>query len=458
MNAFNSTIVTATSATLRLSVVSWNVGGADGIVPGTDKLLSECAKSADVLVVGLQEAGLGRRGWKAEMEKALTGWSYIGGEAFAWMRIRVFARVDDSGEPVVRMGGDLRVGTGIANCMPNKGAVGVQVDVRCGKSFCHILFVLAHLAAHEHAVAEREDDLNAIMKRVVKSSQTRATVESSAEQIRERAFGRYDHVFFFGDLNYRIEAPGADMAERVRWVQDLVDRRDFGALLDADQLNRERLAGNALACFEEAHAAFAPTFKVDPKTGLYSGKRVPSYCDRVLWWSAADRVGMVRNTRYQSLPEFIGSDHLPVVAEFEVRVSSSGSPVASDELDVPRERRDNYRLPSTSTVTGRTRPSGKRPPVPVSGVDGGRRSDDTDGKELVVEICTERHMARHEWDINGDDDDDYESDSEVCDEDEIHCARHEWIVDEVDVDKGNDRGIGCVHGRLKGNQEVVGIV
>lgn len=284
------------------------------MTPGTDKLLS-CARNADVIIVGLQEVGMGRRGWKSILGKALgRNWTYVGGESYGGLRLRVFAVVR-AGKPVATVSNaGMKVGAGFADRLPNKGAI--AVEIRFAPS-CRVLFIVAHLAANENQVSERQDDWHAILRRLDRA----AFISRNTDRITAvPLFHRYEHVFVLGDLNYRIVPPGTDHESRIKWVRDCVEKRDWPSLLSADQLTHERRKGNVFVNFQEAKIDFAPTFKIDPHTGRYSPSRVPSYCDRVLWHSLPARVPLVSNLRYEPLSEFRQSDHLPVVAEFQLRV------------------------------------------------------------------------------------------------------------------------------------------
>lgn len=334
----------------RIGLVTWNVGGAPpGITPGTSDLL-RVAAHCDVVVAGLQEVAVGRRGWKAQLAKGLgTDWVYVGGESYAGMRVKVFARVSarlpdhtsiqlsalsaqDAARvglsvragryPVVGVAGaGKRVGVGVADRWPNKGAV--ALEIRFGQA-CRAMFVVAHLAANEDRLQGREDDWRAILRRLDRDDLPLA--RGADPVIAVPLFHRYEHVFVLGDLNYRIAPPGTDHIERVKWVQQRVQKHDWQALVDADQLMQEKMGDKVFANFQEGEINFPPTFKIDPKTGQYSVNRVPSYCDRILWHSLPARVDLVKCVQYTSLVNFKQSDHIPVFGEYELRVPLVVSP------------------------------------------------------------------------------------------------------------------------------------
>lgn len=335
----------------RLGLVTWNVGGASSshIAKGTSNLL-HVASHCDVIVAGLQEVTVGRRGWKVELAKALgNAWVYVGGETYAGMRVTVFARLSahipynttihlnalsahhaaklelnsqNGLYPVAAVAGTgKKVGVGVADRWPNKGAV--AVEIRFGQG-CSVMFIVAHLAANEHQLQGRQHDWKAILRRLDRDDLP--LTRGADPVIAVPLFHRYEHVFVLGDLNYRIAPPGTDHIERVKWVQQRVANNDWQALVDADQLMQEKMGDKVFANFQEAEINFPPTFKIDPKTGLYSVNRIPSYCDRILWHSLPARVDLVKCIRYTSLTEFRQSDHIPVFGEFELRVPYVVSP------------------------------------------------------------------------------------------------------------------------------------
>ncbi|CAN8073388.1 unnamed protein product [Agarophyton chilense] len=308
----------------RIGLVTWNVGGAPpGIPIDTHQLLS-CAADNDVIVVGLQEVAVGRRGWKNQLIRALgPEWLYAGGEAYAGMRLKVFVRMNEKGRPIVSVTSTgMRVGAGVADRWPNKGAV--AVGMQFGR-FCRVVFIVAHLAANEERLQSREDDWRVILRRLDRDE---FLTRGAEHIIPVPLFHRYEHVFVLGDLNYRVVAPGSTKEDRVQWVKERVEARNWRALINADQLTKERLDGNVFADFEEADITFAPTFKIVPHSGRYSNHRIPSYCDRILWHSLPARVELVKCLQYRALTDFKQSDHIPVYGAFELRLPAFPSPEA----------------------------------------------------------------------------------------------------------------------------------
>eukprot|EP00178_Gracilaria_changii_P001869 TRINITY_DN1265_c0_g1_i1.p1 TRINITY_DN1265_c0_g1~~TRINITY_DN1265_c0_g1_i1.p1 ORF type:complete len:716 (+),score=74.42 TRINITY_DN1265_c0_g1_i1:227-2374(+) len=300
----------------RIGLVTWNVGGVPATIPTATRKLLSCARDNHVVVVGLQEVPVGRRGWSKPLLEALgPEWVHVGGEAYAGMRLKVFVRKDKNGKPIMTVNSTgMRVGAGVADRWPNKGAV--AVGMKFG-NHCRVVFIVAHLAANEERLQSREDDWRLILRRLERDD----LLPRGAEHvISVPLFHRYEHVFVLGDLNYRVVAPGSTKDNRLQWVREKIEARDWRALIDVDQLTKERLDGNVFADFEEADITFPPTFKVIPQTGRYSNHRIPSYCDRILWHSMPARVELVTSLQYTALTDFKESDHIPVYGAFELRV------------------------------------------------------------------------------------------------------------------------------------------
>lgn len=306
----------------RIGLVTWNVGGAPPGIPLATRKLLACAAQNDVVVVGLQEVPVGRRGWKNYLIQALgPEWLQAGSEAYAGMRLKVFVKNAPNLNPSISVTSTgMRVGAGVADRWPNKGAV--AVGIQFGPS-CRALFIVAHLAANEDRVQSREDDWRVILRRLDRDEFLPRGADSV---IPVPLLHRYEHVFVLGDLNYRVVAPGSTRDNRIHWVRNQIANQNWHALMAVDQLTKERLNANVFADFEEADITFAPTFKIDPQTAHYSSTRIPSYCDRILWHSLPARVHLVKPLQYRALSNFTQSDHIPVYGAFEMRVPHLPSP------------------------------------------------------------------------------------------------------------------------------------
>ena len=159
---------------------------------------------------------------------------------------------------------DVSVGktkTGFGGAAGNKGACLLRF-VYYNTSMC---FVCAHFAANQKEIRQRNEDF----RQIYEQSEFAATAASGGKlDVRN-----HDYVFWFGDLNYRI-----DMAnERCR---ALIGARDWQTLLELDQLNVQRRERNVFREFNEAPISFPPTYKYNVYEDTYDRSekcRVPAW-------------------------------------------------------------------------------------------------------------------------------------------------------------------------------------
>ena len=213
--------------------------------------------------------------------------------------------------------------TGLGGIVGNKGAVASSLHLR-NSSLC---FVGAHLAARPERLAERNANFADILEGLRLG---RKEFELTQQ---------FHHVFWAGDLNYRVELPfeeAISAAEIVQLPGGGAKIVGLAELLESDQLRRERGAGNAFQGFVEPPLTFAPTYKCEvgvfPR--VYADKRgqAPSFTDRVLYHSLARCEHELAVLSYEAEPTVTLSDHTPVSATFELRL------------------RAHQRLPSTPKV------------------------------------------------------------------------------------------------------------
>ena len=122
-----------------------------------------------------------------------------------------------------------------------------------------------------------------------------------------------------GDLNYRLQSQ--DMTAEM--IRAYADSYQFNHLLPNDQLLQQQKKGESFTQFKEPMIDFKPTYKYDPSTNSWDTSeknRAPAWCDRILYYSEAndDTINVIN---YRSHPEMIISDHKPVSAMFDVKVS-----------------------------------------------------------------------------------------------------------------------------------------
>ncbi|NWI10545.1 PI5PA phosphatase, partial [Crypturellus soui] len=228
--------------------------------------------------------------------------------------------------------------TGLGGCWGNKGGVSVRLSV-----FGHMVcFLNCHLPAHLEKAEQRKQDFATILH---------------MQQFEGRAAnGILDHdlVFWFGDLNFRIESLD------IRFVKYAIDSNILSQLWEKDQLNIAKSTWPVLSGFQEGPLNFPPTFKFDVGTNKYDSsvkKRKPAWTDRILWKIKAPGAGCppgrgglsVSQLCYCSHMEYTVSDHKPVAAVFAVQFSSKvDSPAVeiyvAEEWSRPEQAVVRYRM------------------------------------------------------------------------------------------------------------------
>jgi len=204
------------------------------------------------------------------------------------------------------------VACGIGNVLRNKGCAAAFLDlkVRYDKmtGSAKLLVISAHLAAHAHKAADRDQDFHRICRELLPQMPSDWGAHDLLDCL--------DCCLFAGDLNYRLDLPRAE-AERGAIAGD------YAALLDYDQLKRRKAQGSAFADFFEGAINFAPTFKFDQRSATYDSSkkmRTPSWTDRVLYIPRSSRKKSPELTlaSYDSV-DTRSSDHRPVIATFALR-------------------------------------------------------------------------------------------------------------------------------------------
>jgi hypothetical protein len=264
---------------------------------------------------------------------------------------------------------DVRIeNTGILHIFPNKGGLLICLDVY-GTT---LAFVSCHLAAHEGVskCEARNESIKEILGGV------------RVGDVRFDVSNQKHHMFWMGDMNYRLSfdgkvpasskreldeqetkkrdadlkkaydfdenEEGSDITENktkkeiklanFKTASKWVEGNEWSVMLAKDELNREIRDNRALNGFTALQPSFPPTFKrirhiQIPKQGdkwnlttsnitdYYDEKRWPSFTDRILHKSMPGFAPNLRNISFQSYEEIDSSDHKPVKAVYMLRPS-----------------------------------------------------------------------------------------------------------------------------------------
>ncbi|XP_072520366.1 inositol polyphosphate phosphatase-like 1b isoform X2 [Salminus brasiliensis] len=308
---------------ISVFVGTWNMGGSPpprnlqtwvtccglGLTP--DESISSLPH--DIYALGTQDNSQGEREWVEHIRATLKSASQVDFKQVAlqclWnIRLAVFVRPEHEGR--ISQVNTASVKTGLGNTLGNKGAVGISFLFN-GTSMG---FVNCHLTSGSEKALRRNQNFQDILRLLSLGDRQLGAVDISL---------RFTHLFWCGDLNYRLDLDVQDILKHV-------SKREFDELMCADQLTRERHKRKAFFSFKEEKITFPPTYRYERGSrDCYlwqkyktSGVRVngPSWCDRVLWKSYPETY--ITCTSYGCTDDIFTSDHSPVFATFQVGVTA----------------------------------------------------------------------------------------------------------------------------------------
>uniref|UniRef100_A0A3B3QY45 phosphatidylinositol-3,4,5-trisphosphate 5-phosphatase n=1 Tax=Paramormyrops kingsleyae TaxID=1676925 RepID=A0A3B3QY45_9TELE len=275
-----------------------------------------CHIPHDIYVIGSQEDPLGEKEWVDTLKSTLRDITNISFKQISihtlWnIRIVVLAKPEHENR-ISHVFSD-SVKTGIANALGNKGAVGVSFmfnDTSFG-------FVNSHLTSGSEKKLRRNQNYINILRFLNLGDKKLNPFDITH---------RFTHLFWLGDLNYRIELPSSDAENIVSKIK----QQQYQDLLMYDQLTQERQEEKVFIDYEEEEITFAPTYRFERDTrekyaytkAKATGTKynLPSWCDRVLRKSYP-LVHVVCQS-YGCTNDIMTSDHSPVFATFQVGVTS----------------------------------------------------------------------------------------------------------------------------------------
>uniref|UniRef100_UPI0037E90BDC phosphatidylinositol 3,4,5-trisphosphate 5-phosphatase 1 n=1 Tax=Semicossyphus pulcher TaxID=241346 RepID=UPI0037E90BDC len=270
----------------------------------------------DFYVIGTQEDPLSERELSDTVKGALRNITNISFKQVAvhtlWnIRIIVLAKPEHENR-ISHVFSD-SVKTGIANTLGNKGAVGVSFMFN-GTSFG---FVNSHLTSGSEKKLRRNQNYTNILRFLNLGDKKLNPFDITH---------RFTHLFWLGDLNYRVEFPSTE----AEYIVTKIKQQQYQELLSKDQLSMERDDGKVFLHFDEEEITFAPTYRFERDTrekyaytkAKATGTKynLPSWCDRVLRKSYP--LVHVVCQAYGCSNDIMTSDHSPVFASFEVGVAS----------------------------------------------------------------------------------------------------------------------------------------
>lgn len=195
------------------------------------------------------------------------------------------------------------IGVGLMGYMGNKGSVSVSMSLFQTR----LCFICSHLTSghKEGDQHKRNSDVQEILDR------TRFSSIVDAEK--PLTIPSHDRIFWFGDLNYRLNLSDSE-------VRLLVAMEKWDELICYDQLSNQLRRGHIFDGWKEGSIDFPPTYKYKINSNTYVGenaregekRRSPAWCDRILWFGKG-----IKQLSYQRSETDL-SDHRPVSSIFSV--------------------------------------------------------------------------------------------------------------------------------------------
>ncbi|KAI3713586.1 hypothetical protein L1987_72167 [Smallanthus sonchifolius] len=197
------------------------------------------------------------------------------------------------------------VGVGLMGYMGNKGSVSISMSLYQTR----LCFVCSHLTSG-HKVGD-EERRNSNVSEILKRTRFSTVLDPDQPQ----TIPCHDQIFWFGDLNYRINKQDEE-------VRKLVSMKQWDQLLYSDQLCKELRRGHVFDGWKEGVIDFPPTYKYEFNSDRYAGenpkegekRRAPAWCDRILW------LGKGIEQLCYNRAEIRMSDHRPVSSVFAIKV------------------------------------------------------------------------------------------------------------------------------------------
>ncbi|GAB6021929.1 inositol polyphosphate 5-phosphatase [Chamberlinius hualienensis] len=294
---------------LTLFVGTYNVNETASLPSSdlSDFLLPESVDDVpDLYAIGTQENTLQRFDWEVCLQETI-GLSHVllHSALVGTLHLAVFIRKEliwfcsepEEGVILTRQGSMIKT----------KGAVAIALQI-FGTSF---LFVNSHLTAHEENVKERISDHEKIKVGMELPRRTPVRGEITTD-----VTARFDCVFWFGDLNFRLKCDRHKVLACLCGPSPALEE-----LMSTDQLNTVMVKGAAFQGFSEAAINFPPTYKYDIGTDAFDTsekRRTPSYTDRILY--RMRKANCISCLNYNSVPSIRVSDHKPVYSVFKVHL------------------------------------------------------------------------------------------------------------------------------------------
>ncbi|XP_025409047.1 inositol polyphosphate 5-phosphatase K-like isoform X1 [Sipha flava] len=203
--------------------------------------------------------------------------------------------------------------TGLLGLWGNKGAVSFSFKIADITICC----VNCHFAAHEEYLKRRISDYHTI-------------IESQYFGSSRKSILNHDYVFWFGDLNFRLDKSKLKSAEEIAHSinNGKLTHKTANTLTDAwaqDELSLVMKKSKAFEGFFEILPMFPPTYRYIFGSSNYDLKRRPAWTDRILYKTidSSHEKSELEVLSYNYINTIKLSDHRPVYGESSIQINSN---------------------------------------------------------------------------------------------------------------------------------------
>ncbi|XP_059152156.1 phosphatidylinositol polyphosphate 5-phosphatase type IV-like [Physella acuta] len=300
-------------------VGTWNMNELKDVETIEDFILpKKCDYVQDIYAIGTQENAMNKKEWEIKLQETL-GPSHVMYHSVSHgsLHLVVFIRRDliwFCSEPE-----DDIISLRALTMVKTKGAIGM----------CMTLFGTSYLFINCHLTSDRDNDTSRKINRIadyfkviqeMKLPKSKTSVGSPKVKKPGDVSAFFDCVFWFGDLNFRLERERQAVVRKVDQITS-EEIPNFEALLGGDQLLKFMTEEKIFGGFQEGRINFHPTFKFDLNKDSYDSSaksRVPSYTDRIMFRSK--KKNEINCLQYDAVMEIKISDHRPVFGRYETGI------------------------------------------------------------------------------------------------------------------------------------------
>uniref|UniRef100_A0A2H8TQ97 Inositol polyphosphate 5-phosphatase K n=1 Tax=Melanaphis sacchari TaxID=742174 RepID=A0A2H8TQ97_9HEMI len=250
--------------------------------------------------------------WTAALRDVLSGYSYVKIRTVKMVGLLLNVFCKRKHVPLLKEMETSETRTGLLGLWGNKGAVSFSFKIY-GATIC---CVNCHFAAHEEYLKHRIKDYHTI-------------IESQNFGLSKKTILNHDYVFWFGDLNFRLDnkkfKSAKEIVSQVNNINSSIrNATTLAEIWTQDELSSVMQKSKAFKGFFEYLPMFPPTYRYIFDSSSYDLKRRPAWTDRILYKTIdpSNEKCLLEVLSYKYIESIQLSDHRPVYSEASVQICS----------------------------------------------------------------------------------------------------------------------------------------